>query len=82
METICQHVDWEEALEPGRGKLGGAEVLRHHPQRMNLVLGMTLVDLMRPWDLLAERAADDRRRNRSLQISSLLRELVAGGAPW
>jgi hypothetical protein len=36
-----------------------------------------LVDLMRRWDLLAERAVDDRRRNRSLQISSLLRELVA-----
>jgi hypothetical protein len=36
-----------------------------------------LVDLMRRWDLLAGRAVDDRRRNRSLQISSLLRELVA-----
>jgi hypothetical protein len=36
-----------------------------------------LVDLIRRWDLLAERAADDRRGNRSLQISSLLRELVA-----
>jgi hypothetical protein len=36
-----------------------------------------LVDLMRRWDLLAERAVDNRRKNRSLQISSLLRELVA-----
>jgi hypothetical protein len=36
-----------------------------------------LVDLVRRWDLLAERAPDEQRRNRSVQIRSLLQELVA-----
>jgi hypothetical protein len=36
-----------------------------------------LVDLMRRWDLLAERAPDDQRRNRTGQIRNLLQELVA-----
>jgi hypothetical protein len=36
-----------------------------------------LIDLMRRWELLAERAADDRRRDRSTQIRGLLQELVA-----
>src|SRR4029450_4867438 len=36
-----------------------------------------LVDLTGRWEPLAERAADDPRRNRSLQIRSLLQELVA-----
>lgn len=36
-----------------------------------------LVDLMRRWDLLAERAPDDQRQQRSGQIRSLLQELVA-----
>jgi hypothetical protein len=36
-----------------------------------------LIDLMRRWDLLAERASDDQRRDRSVQIRSLLQELVA-----
>jgi hypothetical protein len=36
-----------------------------------------LVDLMRRWDLLAERAPDDQRRNRSGQVRNLLQELVA-----
>jgi hypothetical protein len=36
-----------------------------------------LFDLARRWDLLAGRAADDRRRARSVQIDSLLQELVA-----
>ena len=36
-----------------------------------------LVDLTRRWDLLAERAPDDRRRNWSGQTRSLLQELVA-----
>jgi hypothetical protein len=36
-----------------------------------------LVDLMRRWDLLAERAPDDQRRNRTGQVRSLLQELVA-----
>ncbi len=36
-----------------------------------------LVDLIRRWDLLAERAPDDRRRNWSGQTRSLLQELVA-----
>ena len=36
-----------------------------------------LVDLMRRWDLLAERAPDDHRQQRSGQIRSLLQELVA-----
>jgi hypothetical protein len=40
-------------------------------------LRAALIDLLRRWDLLAERASDDRRRNRSLQIRGLLQELVA-----
>jgi hypothetical protein len=36
-----------------------------------------LVDLMRRWDLLAERAPDDQRRNRTGQVRNLLQELVA-----
>jgi hypothetical protein len=36
-----------------------------------------LIDLMRRWDLLAERASDDRRRNRAVQVRNLLQELVA-----
>ena len=36
-----------------------------------------LVDLMRRWDLLAERAPDDQRRIRTGQIRNLLQELVA-----
>jgi hypothetical protein len=36
-----------------------------------------LVDLMRRWDLLAERAPDDQRRNRTGQLRNLLQELVA-----
>jgi hypothetical protein len=36
-----------------------------------------LVELMRRWDLLAERAPDDQRRNRTRQVRSLLQELVA-----
>jgi hypothetical protein len=36
-----------------------------------------LVDLMRRWDLLAERAPDDQRRKRTGQVRSLLQELVA-----
>jgi hypothetical protein len=36
-----------------------------------------LVDLLRRWDLLAERAPDDQRRQRSGQVRSLLHELVA-----
>ena len=35
-----------------------------------------LADLMRRWDLLAERAPDDERRNRTGQIRNLLQELV------
>jgi hypothetical protein len=35
------------------------------------------VELMRRWDLLAERAPDDQRRNRTGQVRSLLQELVA-----
>ena len=37
----------------------------------------TLVDLMRRWDLLAERAPDDQRRNRTRQVRNLLQELIA-----
>jgi hypothetical protein len=37
----------------------------------------TLVDLMRRWDLLAERAPDDQRRNRTGQVRNLLQELIA-----
>jgi len=40
-------------------------------------LRAALVDLMRRWDLLAERAPDDRRRNWSGQTRSLLQELLA-----
>jgi hypothetical protein len=36
-----------------------------------------LIDLMRRWDLLAERASDDRRRGRSTRIRGLLQALVA-----
>ena len=36
-----------------------------------------LVDLLRRWELLAERAPDDQRRNRTGQIRNLLQELVA-----
>jgi hypothetical protein len=36
-----------------------------------------LVDLMRRWDLLAERAPGDQRCNRTGQIRNLLQELVA-----
>jgi hypothetical protein len=40
-------------------------------------LRAALVDLMRRWDLLAERAPDDQRRNRTGQARNLLQELVA-----
>jgi hypothetical protein len=40
-------------------------------------LRAALSDLMRRWELLAERAPDDQRRNRTGQIRSLLQELVA-----
>ena len=40
-------------------------------------LRAALVDLMRRWDLLAERAPDDQRRNRTGQVRNLLQELVA-----
>jgi hypothetical protein len=40
-------------------------------------LRATMVDLMRRWDLLAERAPDDQRRNRTGQVRKLLQELVA-----
>jgi hypothetical protein len=36
-----------------------------------------LVELMRRWDLLGERAPDDQRRSRAGQIRGLLQELVA-----
>jgi hypothetical protein len=36
-----------------------------------------LVELMRRWDLLAERAPDDQRQNRTGQVRNLLQELVA-----
>jgi hypothetical protein len=36
-----------------------------------------LVELLRRWDLLAERAPDDQRRNRTGQVRNLLQELVA-----
>jgi hypothetical protein len=36
-----------------------------------------LADLMRRWDLLAEGAPDDQRRNRTGQVRNLLQELVA-----
>jgi hypothetical protein len=40
-------------------------------------LRATLVDLRRRWALLAERAPDDQRRNRTGQVHNLLQELVA-----
>jgi uncharacterized protein HemX len=40
-------------------------------------LRAALSDLMRRWELLAERAPDDQRRNRTGQIRNLLQELVA-----
>jgi hypothetical protein len=40
-------------------------------------LRTALVDLTRRWELLAERAPDDQRRNRAGQVRSLLQELVA-----
>jgi hypothetical protein len=40
-------------------------------------LRATLIELIGRWDLLAERASDDRRRHRAGQIRGLLRELVA-----
>jgi hypothetical protein len=40
-------------------------------------LRATLVDLMHRWDLLAEGAPDDQRRNRTGQVRKLLQELVA-----
>jgi hypothetical protein len=40
-------------------------------------LRATLVDLMGRWDLLAERAPDDQRQNRTGQLRNLLQELVA-----
>ena len=40
-------------------------------------LRAALVELMRRWDLLAERAPDDQRRNRTGQVRTLLQELVA-----
>jgi hypothetical protein len=40
-------------------------------------LRAALVDLVRRWDLLAGRGPDDGRRDRSVQVRSLLQELVA-----
>jgi hypothetical protein len=40
-------------------------------------LRAALSDLVRRWELLAERAPDDRSRTRSGQVRSLLQELVA-----
>ena len=40
-------------------------------------LRAALSDLVRRWELLAERAPDDRRRTRAVQLRSLLQELVA-----
>jgi hypothetical protein len=40
-------------------------------------LRAALADLMRRWGLLAERAPDDQRRNRTGQVRNLLQELVA-----
>jgi hypothetical protein len=40
-------------------------------------LRAALSDLMRRWDLLAERAPDDRGRTRAVQIRNLLQELLA-----
>jgi hypothetical protein len=40
-------------------------------------LRAALADLMHRWDLLAERAPDDRRRTRSGQIRNLLQDLLA-----
>jgi hypothetical protein len=40
-------------------------------------LRAALSDLVRRWELLAERAPDDRRRTRAVQLRSLLQELLA-----
>jgi hypothetical protein len=40
-------------------------------------LRAALADLQRRWELLAERAPDDQRRTRAVQIRSLLQELLA-----
>jgi hypothetical protein len=40
-------------------------------------LRAALVDLVRRWDLLVERAPDDGRRDRAVQVRGLLQELVA-----
>jgi hypothetical protein len=40
-------------------------------------LRAALSDLMRRWDLLAERRPDDQRQNRAVQIRSVLQELLA-----
>jgi cbb3-type cytochrome oxidase subunit 3 len=40
-------------------------------------LRVALIELLRRWDLLAERAPDNQRRNRTGQVRSLLQELVA-----
>jgi hypothetical protein len=36
-----------------------------------------MVDLIRRWDLLVERAPDDERSDRAVQVRNLLQELVA-----
>ena len=58
------------AARPDRGGRG-QRALRRPPLRAGLV------ELMRRWDLLAERAPDDQRRQRSGQVRSLLQELIA-----
>jgi hypothetical protein len=40
-------------------------------------LRAALVDLIRRWDLLVERAPDDERSDRAVQVRNLLQELVA-----
>jgi hypothetical protein len=40
-------------------------------------LRAALVELLRRWDLLAERAPDNQRQQRSGQVRSLLQELIA-----
>jgi hypothetical protein len=40
-------------------------------------LRAALVDLLHRWDLLVERAPDDGRRDRAVQVHGLLQELVA-----
>jgi hypothetical protein len=50
---------------------GGQRALSWPPLRA------ALIDLIGRWDLLAERAPDDQRRQRAGQIRSLLQELVA-----